>query len=565
MSTLFAKGQEPHTEKSVRIIDSLVYYNHFAEADQKIDHVKSWLSKQKKDNYILKIGIQLDYYSAHIHAVNFENSQALKIALECIRLAKKYNLPEWEFKSLLFVACLYEQSKDLLPKCANVLDESYKVYNVNKLEYIYSTYCIRKSSYYRFVGNKDSTLFFASKALDFAKKYDHKRDQIDALLLLGIFYQKTNYKKTMKYASAAAHEMAAINNRRGAANQYLNISTALLSAKQFNQANLYADSAYMYLSEFKDKGLPPLKYFELKHQIYFAKGQLDSAYFYLKELNSGNLANRASLDKVEVSRIAEKYESEKKEQIIKNKNLQVKLIICILIVTAVATLLVLRKNRKIKLQNKIIKDQLNELNEVLTIKKILLSELQHRVKNNLQNIMSILEIQKESADFSNIDELIRANRNRVQSMVLLHQRLEISEDLNHIKAEKYITELAFLVRDSYVYLHKNIQITTQCYLDSLPIDHAQPLGMIMVELISNSCKHAFKNKKNGSIQIYLGYDSTKRINIFRYEDNGIGFDAEKQNNDKGLGFEIIYGLINQLNGTSKIDTSKKGFHMSIHF
>ncbi|MGF1923447.1 MAG: sensor histidine kinase [Bacteroidia bacterium] len=564
--SLASAAQTPNLNPKLQQIDDLVYFNKIDKATQKIDSITRWLNSQSQHPDYQKTELQLNYYKAYIKALNYNNSLALQIALNCARLAKEYKQPEWEFKAHLLAASLYEQSKDLYTKCAQTLDESYMVYKMYKLDHLYSTYCIRKSSYYRFVGKIDSAIFFATEGLDFAKKYNYKRDQIDAHLLLGILYQKTDHKKSIRYASIASHELLKINHTRRAAAQYLNISGTLFNAQQFDQAIVYADSAYSFLHEFKDKSLPPLKYFDLKQQIYFAKGQLDSAYFYLKELNNGNLANRAALDKVEINRIAEKYENEKKEEVIKSKNKQFNLIACLLIVTASATLLVLRKNRKIKAQNKIINNQLDELNEVLEVKKTLLSELQHRVKNNLQNIMSILEIQKESVDFNNIDELIRANQNRVQSMVLLHQRLEVSQDMNQIKAENYITDLATLVRNSYVNRDKKVKLEIRCTVEELAITQAQPLGMIIVELISNSCKHAFKNQKNGTIRINMSYDLNHAKTNLYYMDNGIGFDPTVQYHGKGLGLEIIYGLTNQLNGKVKDGLlSNTGFSFSISF
>src|SRR5690606_20357845 len=96
------------------------------------------------------------------------------------------------------------------------------------------------------------------------------------------------------------------------------------------------------------------------------------------------------------------------------------------------------QNRKINAQNSLINSQVDELQKNLGQKQILLSELQHRVKNNLQYVISILEIQKESINFNNIDELIRENINRIQSMALLHHRLSINENINEVNITPYL-------------------------------------------------------------------------------------------------------------------------------
>src|SRR5690606_6730061 len=182
----------------------------------------------------------------------------------------------------------------------------------------------------------------------------------------------------------------------------------------------------------------------------------------------------------------------KAELIVKSRNNQLIFISTLLSIIAISSLLVIRKNRKINKQNKVITKQVEELMKTLDQKQVLLSELQHRVKNNLQHVISILELQKESVDFNNIDELIRGNQNRIRSMTLLHKKLHTAEDVNTVDLDRYITELSDLVKDSYDNHKKQISLITSCEIDTFSIEKALPLGLIIVELVSNSMKHAFK-------------------------------------------------------------------------
>ncbi|MCC6635644.1 MAG: sensor histidine kinase [Chitinophagaceae bacterium] len=194
---------------------------------------------------------------------------------------------------------------------------------------------------------------------------------------------------------------------------------------------------------------------------------------------------------------------------------------------------------------------------------MLLSELQHRVKNNLQHVISILEIQKESVDFNNIDELIRGNQNRIHSMALLHKKLNISENVNEVDLPKYISELSELVKDSYDNHTKKIQLNVKCEIDKIALEKALPIGLIIVELVSNSMKYAFLSRSIGIINILLSTNHDTTENTFYYTDNGEGFDFNAIVN-KGLGIEIIKGLISQLDG--KYETSNsKGFEFMIYF
>ena len=122
---------------------------------------------------------------------------------------------------------------------------------------------------------------------------------------------------------------------------------------------------------------------------------------------------------------------------IKSKNLQINFIAIIFVIILIASLILIQYNRKIQSQNKIITKQLDQLTKNIEQKKVLFSELQHRVKNNLQNVISILELQKESVEFNNIDELIRGTQNRIHSMAYLHKKLDVYENAKDVDLKKY--------------------------------------------------------------------------------------------------------------------------------
>ena len=229
----------------------------------------------------------------------------------------------------------------------------------------------------------------------------------------------------------------------------------------------------------------------------------------------------------------------------------------------ITSIYIFSKNKKIGSQNKIISNQISELKKYLQQKQILLSELQHRVKNNLQYVISILEIQKESIDHSNIDDLIRSNQNRIHTIALLHKKLNVLDSVTEVDLKRYITELAELVKDSYDKKVKIINLIINCKIETLPISKALPIGLIIVELVSNSMKHAFEKQANGLINIEVFKDEKQNKNCIQYIDNGIGYDFIKVDT-RGLGVEIMKGLIDQLNG-KVITNNKKGFEIIIYF
>jgi two-component sensor histidine kinase len=148
-------------------------------------------------------------------------------------------------------------------------------------------------------------------------------------------------------------------------------------------------------------------------------------------------------------------------------------------------------------------------------------------------------------------------------MALLHSKLNSMEDVNMVNLREYLTGLSGLVKDSYGSYGKAIDLSLHCETEYLEIEKALPIGLIMVELISNSIKHAFENRDEGAISILVGQDSQTQKNVFDYKDDGKGFDFAVKNN-KGLGLEIIRGLIDQLNGRVE-SNAQGGFELKMYF
>jgi two-component system, sensor histidine kinase PdtaS len=276
------------------------------------------------------------------------------------------------------------------------------------------------------------------------------------------------------------------------------------------------DQAFMFGVAYQDINYW-LNYYDVQRKYSFALKDYEKAYRYSDSLYTIKYKVDSLFNGFEVqaaqNRIDTKekqYENDKKEAVIQNKDKQMILIISLLGVIIIASILLFLQNRKIKNRNKIINQQLKELSKTLEQKQVLLSELQHRVKNNLQHVISILEIQKESVDFNNIDELIRGNQNRIHSMALLHKKLNVSENVNEVDLKRYITELAELVKDSYDNHKKKIQLIIQCKIEEISIEKALPIGLIIVELVSNSMKHAFRNQNTGIIFIEIKKDEKHR-------------------------------------------------------
>jgi two-component sensor histidine kinase len=185
-------------------------------------------------------------------------------------------------------------------------------------------------------------------------------------------------------------------------------------------------------------------------------------------------------------------------------------------------------------------------------KELLLKEIHHRVKNNMQIISSILTLQSVSTGNEKLTSIFNQCQDRINSMALVHEKLYQTEDLSDINFKEYIETLTKSLFDSYKKDKDEINLKIDVEDVFLDIDTAIPLGLVINELVTNSLKHAFKKKGKGKISIFLQDINENKLKL-RLTDNGIGFPKgfDFRNTDS-LGFQLITLLAeNQLKG--KID------------
>ncbi|MFZ1452384.1 MAG: sensor histidine kinase, partial [Ferruginibacter sp.] len=295
--------------------------------------------------------------------------------------------------------------------------------------------------------------------------------------------------------------------------------------------------------------------YKIKTTVFEKRNMIDSAYFYLKKSNENEEKSKWIIDKETVTNNAINFAIEKEQDKLKTSE---KISRILKIGIGVMSVLILAlgwsvfnnysKRKKIATQNKKINTQVIELNKLVRQKQILLSELQHRVKNNLQHVLSLLDIQEESLAHNNIQEVIRESKNRVQSMALLHNKLSYSNANDSVNFEEYLHEMVALIQMAYFNPKKQINIQVNCNVKQLDIDTGIPLGLMMVELLSNSLKHAFIKKETGNILINITRDNQTGKRLLEYSDDGSGFDF-KQPPRKGIGLELINGLLKEINAT----------------
>jgi len=193
------------------------------------------------------------------------------------------------------------------------------------------------------------------------------------------------------------------------------------------------------------------------------------------------------------------------------------------------------------------KQALEQIKTSLQEKEVLLKEIHHRVKNNMQVITSLLNLQSKTINDEHALSVFQDSQNRVKSMALIHETLYQSKDLSRINFAEYLQKLVAHVSRSYRIRPEAVQINIDVDDVSLPIDTAVPCGLIINELASNSLKYAFPADMRGEINIT--FEHGKSSYVLRVSDTGVGLPADfKPETGKSLGMKLIRMLTDQLSG-----------------
>jgi two-component sensor histidine kinase len=196
-----------------------------------------------------------------------------------------------------------------------------------------------------------------------------------------------------------------------------------------------------------------------------------------------------------------------------------------------------------------------EMAEDAKTKQLLLTEIYHRVKNNLQIVISLLNLQSQKTKDTNVIEIFKDSQNRIRSMALIHERLYKSKNLAGINFKEYIHDISSNLFHSYGVNSGSVDLKIDIDDVILNLDTATPCGLIVTELVSNSLKHAFPKGRKGELLIKLISDNNEKF-ILIVRDNGIGFpeniDFRKTNT---LGMQLVTSLVSQLKGTIELDRS----------
>jgi two-component system, sensor histidine kinase PdtaS len=367
---------------------------------------------------------------------------------------------------------------------------------------------------------------------------------------LGEVYQYQNQADSSLICWAEAEMLMQPNDPSGfSGNLWANLAGFHLQRKNYHLAKQYIEKTKKVFAVDPDL---KLRYLKLQTEYFFKVNQFEKAFQFQQELM--NETDKQTSEKVlkKLKEYEVLFDTEKKERQISNLELEKKEAALIfqkqtfqrnislgaavaLLIVAGLTFWQYRQKQKINTQ----------LSIALSDREILLKEIHHRVKNNLQVISSLLNLQSKSVKDKSAHDAVIEGRNRVKSMSMIHEHLYQKNNLTGIAMQDYVQELCDSLMRSYGVGDEQIQSNINTGSLNLDVDTAIPIGLILNELVTNSLKYAFPEQSKGVIKIDLREKNDKLL--LHISDNGIGKNTPQ--NADGFGTELVGLLAEKLKAT----------------
>lgn len=568
---------------------------HAQDRLQRQDSLKKQLTQQPNDTNRVRLlnSLAATYYQTNSDSIAWYSSQALQLAQQL-----SYRTGEATAEANLAV---YYRLKGDYTSALNNLLRGIKIYEEQHATRSAAYNYLNISQVYKDMSGSSRTLEYINKGVAYSKyAYNQFKSihdtagMVETLNQSGILYRDIAKMKGQEhyYDTAFAMYTAALalversgkgedltsklfNNISQVYNEYnkdykkaldylfkaeaLNIKDHNLSSLSFNYGNI--SLAYTKLNKPAEALVYARKMLETARVLgrperirnaynsmyssFAAAGRYDSAlqYYKLADILDDSLNNVAKTN--EVMDLQTKYETRKKESEIQRlttegnaKNKQILFLVTALVIFALLTAGVLWLYHRIKKQRQQIAEQSKKL-------EVMMKELHHRVKNNLQIVSSLLSLQTYKVQDEEAVLVLKESQQRVQAMSFIHQRLYKTEALTAVNMKEYLTDLAESLVSSYGFNRDDFDLRLAVDKEMLDIDKALPIGLIINELVTNALKYAYTNTIRPSLNITLTEEDTKLVCSIK--DNGIGIDEQQWKQKKNsFGKQLITALCKQL-------------------
>jgi len=514
--------------------------------------------------YDSPFGLRVQFRKAQVLERDNEGDLAL-VALQDVK-EKALKSKVWDVyaNASINLGLLYEKIGRPIDCIQNLRDAQMTLINHPNLDYIYPFFCVRISSYHRIYDNQDSSIYYAQECLRTYEKHGEYAQGGDGYMLMTRLTDNKDLEGRLKYAKAAVEIFKKLENHDALAYMIGSVSGFYYEKGVYAKALIYNDSTILAAKRSIKGG------FDVTHSLYSAykfRGEIlnkldqhDSSSYYIK---IGYKLHNEQVQKENTSKVLEmdaKYKDDKKilkiqeqEELLKSAKIQRWLLMIIFgLVTlfAIGLIYYYNKLRKANRQTKFQAEQIRKTNKELSVslnKQIVLQgEMHHRVKNNLQVIISLLDLQKEELDNQGAKDNIDSMSKRIYSMSAIHDLLYQKEDMEFIKLYDYVENLCYHFSNFSLEKDKpQFDLTIDDI--NLNLETSMPIGIIITELLTNSMKYA--KVEGQKLKISINIKLKDKGLVIYYKDNGPGFEEElKKSKSNGLGFYILESMTRQLQG-----------------
>jgi len=498
--------------------------------------------------------IRLHQGEAYVLENKFEI--ALELYFDLLRKLEKSDKREFQAETYISIASAFE-AIDRPKDSRKYLDLAFSTIKKYGLDAEYASYCLRNASYHRIYGSIDSAIHNALNSISLGKIYNVPRSVFDGHLLMGILSPELD--SSVFHFREAIKLFVQNGDFNGASSQALNIGNKYYAAGNYHDAKLAVAESEAYIEQMQEKSK---NYFQtsaridqFKSLIFEKEGNIDSAYYYLKSSNTLYHQAQRIIDHEKINQSLISFAIEKEAEKVKNAEKVSYIYLGGLFIMGILMLVlswslfnIRKKRRQIILQHEMILSKNDDLNQSVQKQALLLSEVHHRVKNNLQLVISLLTLHGHKTNIKSVKNYLDDLSRKVFSIALIHEQLYRSGDFEKIDTKEYIHELTSnfqILQD----VNQQVEFTTESERIWLNLETVLPLGIICSELISNSLKYACSENEN--IKIYISLKMVSPKYLLEYKDSGSGFPEELSGKSKqGMGFTLIDNMVRQLQGES---------------
>jgi len=467
-----------------------------------------------------------------------------------------YNLEQYELarKNFKKQAKVFEEAKDYFRFCSMTNNVALTYSKEKKLD--------SAKIYY----NKALSILKTEKIDDpyTTKEYVQHFQKVIKSNIVKLQIQNGNFKEAELTFKEELYSSKQVKEPRTALDAYYSLANYYFLTNKFELALIYADSTIYFERYYKNPNSLQ-KAFRIKAQSFSKLGDNQRAtVFYNRawdlrdSLFNETQKNNYSKATAEFNFVETEKQLQQQKKIVQQQekiNFFQAVMIGISLIALMIIGLFLFKTVK---SNRLIASQKKELTKNLREKEVMLNEIHHRIKNNLQMVSGILELQGEKIKSDNELDVFKESKDYIQSMFLVHDLLYEQEELASLSAQVYFEKLSELLITNYPNL--SVKSFVNANNIKMSLDQATPLGLIACELIINSLKHAFLKK--GEVNIQLSKQNNNYT--FLYSDNGCGFNIQEDNPSYNTGMNLILILAEDLDANVSFPQGE-GFQFQLNF